>query len=150
GSATRLPETVLSVPPYSAMPLASTGVCTVLWSNVLPESSPDSDHMARPSSPVLRMKLFDTTEFVTPVWKLRPSAIWSAMTLSVMRRFVIGRWSQMPTWVWCMYSPSTVELLSAPPMPLTWSVSMRSRTSPSIANPDRWTLLLPPSETYLP
>ena len=33
-----------------------------------------------------------------------------------------------------------VESLSAPPMPLTWSVSMRSRTSPSIAKPDRCTL----------
>ena len=33
-----------------------------------------------------------------------------------------------------------VELLSAPPMPLTWSVSMRSRTSPSMAKPDRCTL----------
>ena len=43
-----------------------------------------------------------------------------------------------------------VESLSAPPMPLTWSVSMRSRTSPSIAKPDRWTLRLPPADASLP
>ena len=43
-----------------------------------------------------------------------------------------------------------VESLIAPPMPLTWSVSMRSRTSPSIAKPDRCTLWLPPSEASLP
>ena len=43
-----------------------------------------------------------------------------------------------------------VESLSAPPMPLTWSVSMRSRTSPSIAKFDRCTLRLPPSAAYLP
>ena len=43
-----------------AMPLARTGVCTVLWSNVLLASAVFSDHIARPSSPVLRMKLFDS------------------------------------------------------------------------------------------
>ena len=40
-----------------------------------------SDHIARPSSPVLRTKLLRTTEFVTPVWKLSASAIWSTMML---------------------------------------------------------------------
>lgn len=85
-----------------AMPFASTGVCTVLWSNVLLASAVLSDHMARPSSPELRMKLFDTTESVTPVWKLRPSAIWSTMTLFVIRRFDIGPSNHMPTLVWRM------------------------------------------------
>ena len=41
-----------------------------------------------PSSPVLRTKLFDAAESVTPVWKLRPSAIWSTMTLFVTRQVV--------------------------------------------------------------
>ena len=65
-----------------------------------PRSSPTT--WPAPSSPVLRMKLFDTTEFVTPVWKLRPSAIWSTMTLLVTFRLVIGPSNQMPTLVWWM------------------------------------------------
>ena len=81
------------------MPLASTGVCTVLWSNVSFASSVFSDHMASASSPVLRMKLFDADELVTPVWKLMPSAIWSTMMLLVIFRLVIGPSSQMPTLV---------------------------------------------------
>src|SRR5205814_1019260 len=47
------------------MPFASTGVCTVLWSNVSFASAVFSDHIASPSSPVLRTKLLDTTEFVS-------------------------------------------------------------------------------------
>ena len=82
-----------------AMPLASVGVCTVLWSNVLPAFAVVSDHMARPSSPVLRTKLFDTTESVTPVWKFSASAIWSTMMLFVTRTFVIGPSNHRPTLV---------------------------------------------------
>jgi len=52
--------------------------------------------MARPSSPVLRMKLFDAVECVTPVWKLMPSASWSTIVLPEMASFVIGPSSQMP------------------------------------------------------
>ena len=40
--------------------------------------------------------------------------------------------------------------LVAPPIPFTWSVSMRSRTSPSIAKPDRCTSRLPPAEASFP
>ena len=58
--------------------------------------------MASASSPVLRMKLFRTTESVTPVWKLMPSAIWSAIWLLVILRFVIGPSNHMPTLVWWM------------------------------------------------
>ena len=76
-----------------------TGVWMVLRSNVSWESAVTSDHMAMPSSPVLRMKLSDAVEFVTPVWKLMPSASWSTITLAEMVRFVIGPSSQMPAFV---------------------------------------------------
>ena len=75
--------------------------------------------MARASSPVLRMKLLRTMEFVTPVWKLMPSAITSAIWLLVMVRLVIGPSNHMPTLVCWMYRPSIEEFDSAPPMPLT-------------------------------
>ena len=68
------------------------------------------------------------------VWKLMPSAIWSAMTVLRDRevRTSVRRTRGRPSCGGCR-GPSNVESLSAPPMPLTWSVSMRSRTSPSIA-----------------
>src|SRR3954471_2990798 len=133
-----------------AMPFASVGVCTVLWSKVLLAFALCSDHMASASSPVLRKKLFDTDELVTPVWKLRPSAIWSTTVVLVTLVLFIGPSNQSPTLVFGMYSPSMVESDRAPPTPLTWSVSMRSRTSPMIEKPDRCTLRLPPSWAYLP
>ena len=86
-----------------AMPLASVGVCTVLWSNVLPAFAVFSDHIARPSSPVLRTKLFDTTESVTPVWKL--SAVGDLVDDDVVRDragCVIGPSNHSPTLVWWM------------------------------------------------
>ena len=48
---------------------------------------------------MLRMKQFDTTEFVTPEWKLMPSASWSTIMVLVIFRFVIGPSSQMPALV---------------------------------------------------
>src|ERR1700756_569206 len=39
-STTRLPVTVLLLPPYTAMPLASIGYCTVLFEIISPESAP--------------------------------------------------------------------------------------------------------------
>jgi hypothetical protein len=36
----------------------------------------------------------------------------------------------------------TVELLMAPPMPLTWALSSRTWTLPEIAKFDRWTPVL--------
>ena len=81
------------------MPLASTGVWTVLWSKVSRASSVRSDHIASASSPVLRMKLFRTSESVTPVWKLMPSAIWSTIWLPVILRLCIGPSNHMPALV---------------------------------------------------
>ncbi len=132
------------------MPLARTGVWTVLWSKVLRAFVVFSAHIARPSSPELRTKVFVTREPVTPVWKLTASAIWSVIIVSETRRFFIGPSNHMPTLVWLMCRPVIVESLIAPPMALTWSVSMRSRTSPSMAKPDRCTLRLPPSAADLP
>ena len=99
---------------------------------------------------MLRTKLFETTESVTPVWKFSASAIWSTMTLSRTTRPSIGPSNHMPTFVWRMYRPSIVESLIAPPTPLTWSVSMRSRTSPSMAKSERCTFELPPAAASLP
>ena len=138
------------------MPFASVGVCTVLWSKTLVASASVAtvdtlcDHIAMPSSPVFRKKLFCTREFVTPRRKFIPSAITSATIVFRTVRLFSGPSNHSPTLVWWMYRPSIVESLSAPPTPLTWSVSIRSRTSPSMAKFERWTLLLPPSSTYLP
>src|SRR5215510_4301358 len=101
-----------------AMPLASVGVWIVLWSNVLFALAVFSDHMASASSPVLRQKLFVTLELVTPVWKFRPSAIWSTTVTLLTLVLVIGPSNHRPTFVCWMYSPSMVESLIAPPMPL--------------------------------
>jgi hypothetical protein len=73
-----------------------------LWSNVLLALAVFSDHMASASSPVLRMKLLDTTEFVTPVWKFRPSAIWSDDDVVGDAQVVHGPSNHMPTLVWWM------------------------------------------------
>ncbi len=81
------------------MPFASVGVCTVLWSNVLFASAVFSDHIASPSSPVLRMNEFETLEFVTPVWKFTPSAMTSVITVFVMWVLSMGPSNQMPTFV---------------------------------------------------
>src|SRR5512138_1431966 len=102
GSAMRLFDRVRSAPPYTAMPLARVGVCTVLWSKVLLALAIASDHMARPSSPVLRTKLLDATEFDTPLWKFRASAIWSTMMLLVTVTLFIGPSNHAPTLVWWM------------------------------------------------
>jgi len=93
---------------------------------------------------------FRTVDPVTPVWKLRPSATWSTTIVSLIVVPDIGPSNQSPTLVCWMYRPSIVESLIAPPTPLTWSVSTRSRTSPRIANPDRCTSCEPPLAASLP
>src|ERR1035437_1080037 len=141
-----------------AMQLASTGVWIVLWSKTLPEfwtarglrGLALRDHMAMPSSPLLRKKELVTRELVTPEQKLSPSAIVSTTIRLATVRLFIGPSSHRPTFVWWMYRPLIVESLSAPPTPFAWSRSIRLRTSPSIAKPDMYTLALPPSRAYLP
>jgi hypothetical protein len=137
------------------MSLASTGVCTVLWSYTLSWlASPcgfDSDHIASPSSPLLRTKLWLARTFETPRCRFIPSAIESTTMLFRTVSPDIGPSNQSPTLVWWMYSRSTTEPPpSAPPIPFTWSVSIRSRTSLSIAKSDRCTPALSPSCAYLP
>ena len=81
------------------MPLASVGVCTVLFTNELRAFVVPSAHIARPSSPVLRMKLLRTVESVTPVWKFTASAIWSTMIVFAIVTLLIGPSSHTPTLV---------------------------------------------------
>ncbi len=98
-----------------------------------------------PSSPVLRMLLSVTVESVTPPWKLMPSAVVSRMRMPLKVRLVIGPSIQAPTFVCSIQMFDTVELLNAPPMPLTWALSSRIWTLPKIAKFDRCTLVLPGS-----
>ncbi len=86
-----------------------------------------------PSSPVLRMSLLVTVELVTPPWKLMPSAAVSRMRMPLKVSLSIGPSIQAPTFSCSIQRFDTVELLSAPPMPLTWALSSRSWTSPEIA-----------------
>ena len=103
------------------MPLASIGYWTVLFEMVSPESAPmpESAHSAMPSSPVLRMSLLVMVELVTPPCKLMPSAVVSRMRMPLNVRPVIGPSIQAPTFMCSIQMFDTVELLSAPPMPLT-------------------------------
>ena len=96
------------------------------------------------------MKLLRATESVTPMWKFSASAIWSTMMLSSTTTSDIGPSNHMPTFVCWMCSPSNDESWKAPPIAFTWSVSMRSRTSPSMAKPRRCTSLLPPAAASFP
>ncbi len=131
------------------MLLASTGATIVLYVKVL-SCSGCSAHSAMPSSPVFRMKLFVAVEFVTPRWKLMPSAVWSRIRLFSMVRWSIGPSIQAPTLVCWIQTESIVESLIAPPKPLTWSESLRSLTSPKIARFDTVTSWLPPADASLP
>ena len=97
-SATTLRDRLLLVPPYSAMPLARLGCTTVLLAMMLFASAVYRDHSAIASSPVLRMKLFFTTESVTLPLKFRPSAVMSRIRLFWIVSFVLfGPISHRPT-----------------------------------------------------
>ena len=115
----------------------------MLWSNESLASATESAQVARPSSPRLRRSLLVTLELVTPLWKLTPSAVTLRMRMPLNTRLSIGPSIQAPTFSCSIQTRSTVELLSAPPMPLTWAPSLRSWTSPKMAKSDRCTPLLP-------
>src|SRR5882757_8390198 len=117
------------------MPLARICNCTVLLENASLASAPraESAQVARPSSPVLRRSLLVTVELVTPPWKLTPSAVVSRMRMPLNVRPVIGPSIHAPTFMWSIHRLLTVELLIAPPTPLTWHSSQRSWTLPKMA-----------------
>ena len=94
---------------------------------VSPESAPrlESAHSAMPSSPVLRMLLLVMVELVTPPCRLMPSAVVSRIRMPLKVRLVIGPSIQAPTFMCSIQMFDTVELLIAPPMPLTWALSSR-------------------------
>lgn len=94
---------------------------------------PESAQVAMPSSPVLRMSLLVTFELVTAPWKLMPSAVVSRMRMPLNVSPSIGPSIQAPTFMWSIHRLATVEVLIAPPMPLTWALSSRSCTLPKIA-----------------
>src|SRR6202020_2090274 len=146
-SSTRLPVTVLLLPPYTAIPLASCCCCRVLLEIMSPESAPmlESAHSAMPSSPVLRMLLLVMVELVTPPCRLMPSAVVSRIRMPLKVRLVIGPSIQAPTFMCSIQMLDTVELLIAPPMPLSRLQSLRIWTLPKIAKLDKWTLLLTPA-----
>src|ERR1700678_3749544 len=112
-----------------------------------PESAPTlaSAQRAMPSSPVLRMLLSVMVESVTAPCRLMPSAVVSRMRIPVKVRLVIGPSIQAPTFMCSIQMFDTVELLIAPPMPLSWSQSTRLLTCPKIAKLDKWTLVLTPA-----
>src|ERR1035438_4749898 len=126
------------------MPLASCCSSTVLLEIVSLASAPmlESAQVAMPSSPVLRMSLLVTVELVTPPWKLMPSAVVLRMRMPLKVRPFIGPSIQAPTFMCSIQMFDTVELLIAPPMPLTWALSSRSWTLPKIAKFCRCTLVL--------
>src|SRR5579859_801836 len=96
--------------------------------------------MARPSSPVLRMKLFLTVQLVALPLKLRPSASVDSMTLFSTVQLLLPYWSQNPTFVSWIHSPFTVQPLPSDPS-IAFAVlsSCRPTVLPRIANPLRLT-----------
>src|ERR1700760_3040102 len=128
-----------------AMLLANIGNSTVLKENVLSWSALTSDHIASPSSPRLRRKLLVTVTWLMPSCRLRPSAGGSRIRLVDTVSPADGPSRQRPTLTcWIHRSDTTEPPPSAPPMPLTWSQSLRSVTSPMIAKSYSFTLLLTP------
>ena len=102
----------------------------------------ESAHSAMPSSPVLRISLLVIVELVTPPCRLIPSAVVSRMRMPLKVRPVIGPSIQAPTFSCSIQISDTVELLIAPPIPLTWALSSRCWTLPKIAKLDRCTPVL--------
>src|ERR1700722_12238990 len=126
------------------MPLASCCSCTVSSEIVSLASAPTlaSAQVAMLSSPVLRMSLLVTVELVTPPWQLMPSAVVLRLHMPLNVRPFIGPSIHAPTFMCSIQMLDTVELLIAPPMPLTWQLSQRSWTLPKIAKFCRCTLVL--------
>src|SRR5882724_13075717 len=90
-SDTVLPITRKGPPPYSAMPLATQGDEITLYAKVLcPLGGPPwrGDQLASESSPLLRISVLSTIEFVVPLQKFTASAIRSRKRHSVMRNCV--------------------------------------------------------------
>jgi hypothetical protein len=81
---------------------------------------------------------------VTPRWKLTPSANKFLKRQPVKLSRSIGPSIQAPTLVCSIHTLDTVEFDSAPPMPLTWSLSTREVVSPKIAKSLSVTLVLAP------
>jgi hypothetical protein len=82
--------------------LATPGESTVFWVNVSFVSPEFSAHIARPSSCVLRRKLFSTVEFVmapAAALKFTPSAVVSWICTFSMVRPLVGPRIQAPTFV---------------------------------------------------
>src|SRR5450755_1291667 len=122
------------------MPLARLGWTTVLLLSVMPESAAGYDQMARPSSPVLRMKLFCTVQLVAFPLKFRPSASVDRTSVFSTVQLLLPYWSQNPTLVSWIHRPFTVQPEpSEPSMALAVLSSWRPTVEPRIANPLRLT-----------
>lgn len=141
-SAATLSRTVLSRPPYTAKPLASSGTETVLRAKVLPVSAFAADHMAMPSSPVLRTNRLVTVLRLTPLCRLRPSAQTFLIRPPSMVSPSDGPSNHMPTLTCSTHTFLMVEPLSEPPKPLSTVASSRTTVSPNTAKSDRCTPVL--------
>src|SRR5579875_76177 len=122
------------------MPLARFGCSTVLSLNVMPESAAGYDQMARPSSPVLRIRLLVTVELVALPLKFSPSASVDRITQFSTVMLVLPYWSQNPTLVSWIQTPLTIEPVPSDPLiALAVLSSCRPTVEPRIANPLRLT-----------
>src|ERR1700751_3027856 len=116
------------------MPLASVGCTIVLLLKVMFVSAVGNDQMARPSSPVLRRKLFFTVQPDALPLKFRPSASVDSTTLFSTVQPLLPNWSQNPTFVSWIHRPLTVQLLpSEPSIALAVLSSWRPTVEPMIA-----------------
>src|ERR1700761_2948105 len=94
--------------------------------------------MASPSSPVLRMKLPVTVEFVALPLKFRPSASVESTTLFSTVTLVLPYCSQNPTLVSWIHRPLTIDPVpSEPLMALAELSSCRPTVEPMIEKPLR-------------
>ena len=128
------------------MLLATPGESTVFWVNVSLVSPAFSAHIARPSSLVLRRKLFSTVESViapSAALKLTPSAVVSSTVMPLIVRSLAGPTIHAPTFVFWIHTLEIVELLKPPLNPLTDpSLSTRVLTLPKMARFETLTLVL--------
>src|ERR1700738_2079985 len=122
------------------MPLASVGCTIVLLLNVMFESAVGYDQIARPSSPVLRRKLFFTVQLDALPLKFSPSASVDSTTLFSTVQPLLPYCSQNPTFVSWIHRPLTVQPLpSDPSIPLAELSSCRPTVLPRMAKPLRLT-----------
>ena len=82
----------------------------------------------------------DELELLEQVWA--PQGVVLRIRIPVKTRLSNGPSIQAPTFSCSIQIRSTVELFSAPPMPLTWLASLRSWTSPKTAKSARCTPVL--------